>query len=113
MFGEKKRLSPADMRQGKKLFGSDPAIEFKTVGYEGKIYNNIRDKNRTMKQTDKMRELFRLHPKNFNIIVSKYADAEARGEVKRKSNKRQMDAHEYAKRLLADGLKNGWLCDYP
>jgi len=67
------------------------------------------NKGKTMTQRDKMRELFRLHPNNFDTIIRKYADAEKRREVQRRSNVRQMDAHEYAKRLLADGLKKGWL----
>ena len=41
--------------------------------------------------------------------VREYAAAERRGEVRRKSNKYGTSAEDYARALLADGAKKGWL----
>jgi hypothetical protein len=56
-----------------------------------------------------MRELYRSHHGNKEAVILAYAAAERRGEVGRKSNVWALDAEEYARRLLADGLKKGWL----
>jgi hypothetical protein len=62
-----------------------------------------------MSQRDKMRELFRRYEKKLDLVVEKYADAERRGDVTRKSNSRGLTAHNYAVRLLADGIRKKWI----
>ena len=62
-----------------------------------------------MKQRDKMRELFRQHSGNPEMTIKSYADAERRGEVIRKSNKRNEHAESYAAKLYADAVTKGWI----
>jgi hypothetical protein len=62
-----------------------------------------------MNQRDKMRELFRRYEKNLDLIVEKYAEAERRGDVARKSNSHGLTSNNYAVRLLADGLRKKWI----
>jgi len=38
-----------------------------------------------------------------------YGDAERRGKVSRASNKYDISSEAYARALLADGLRKGWL----
>ena len=56
-----------------------------------------------------MRELVGKHRNDELRIFQEYADAERRGIVRRKSNKYNMTAEEYARRLYNDGVKKGWL----
>ena len=62
-----------------------------------------------MNQRDKMKELFQRFGKNHDLIVENYADAEQRGHVIRKRNSHRLTAHNYAARLLADGIKKKWI----
>ena len=62
-----------------------------------------------MKQRDMMRELFRRHGDNEETLVREYAAAERRGQVDRQSNEYDVDPEDYARRLLADARKKGWI----
>ena len=62
-----------------------------------------------MNQRDKMRELFQKFGKDPDLVVEKYADAEQRGDVTRKRNSHDLTSHNYAVRLLADGIKKKWI----
>jgi hypothetical protein len=46
---------------------------------------------------------------NEERVVREYADAEARGEVDRKSNSRGYTAEQYARALWRDGVRKGWI----
>jgi hypothetical protein len=56
-----------------------------------------------------MRELFRRHRGDEEAMIRAYADAESRGEVERASNARDLLPEEYARRLLEDARKKGWI----
>lgn len=56
-----------------------------------------------------MRELVRRYRQDRDRIITEYAAAETRREVTRKSNIHNIPAIEYAKRLLNDGERKGWL----
>ncbi len=56
-----------------------------------------------------MRELFRRYPKDREIVVRQYAQAERDGIVSRRSNSRGLGPEDYAARLFADGMKKGWI----
>lgn len=43
------------------------------------------------------------------LTVEKYAHAERVGEANRKKNINLISAEKYAKALIRDGLKKGWL----
>jgi hypothetical protein len=60
-------------------------------------------------QRDKMRELYRQCAGDEEKTITAYASAEERGEVNRRSNDYALNPEEYARRLLADGLRKGWL----
>jgi hypothetical protein len=60
-------------------------------------------------QRNKMRELLAALGDNEPALIAAYADAERRGEVQRRSNDYGLSPEEYARRLLADGRKKGWL----
>ena len=62
----------------------------------------------SMKQREKMRELFAQYG-NTELLVRAYAHAEELGEVERRSNRYRLDSEAYARALLADGLRKGWL----
>ena len=64
---------------------------------------------RRASQRDMMRRLYAKFGSDESRVVREYADAESRGEVLRQSNAYDMDAEEYARRLLKDGKKKGWL----
>jgi hypothetical protein len=59
-----------------------------------------------------MRELFRRHHGNEGAMIRAYALAESRGEVPRKSNKHDLPPEEYARRLLEDARKKGWIVGF-
>jgi hypothetical protein len=56
-----------------------------------------------------MRRLYREHRGNPEPTIRAFADAERRGDVRRSSNAYNIDAMAYARMLLADGLRRGWL----
>lgn len=56
-----------------------------------------------------MRELFRRYSGDEVAIVREYAAAERRGDVARKSNDYGFTAEDYARRLLEDARKKGWI----
>jgi hypothetical protein len=58
-----------------------------------------------------MIRLFREHRGDRERTVQAYADAERRGKVSRASNKYDLSAEDYARALLADGLRKGG-CGY-
>jgi len=60
-------------------------------------------------QRDKMRELFQECRGDEERTVLAYAAAERAGEVSRRSNDYALNAEEYARRLLADGVRKGWV----
>ncbi len=62
-----------------------------------------------MKQRDKLRELFKRFGDNEAALIREYAAAERRGEVTRVSNDYDVDEEEYARRLLNDARKKGWV----
>lgn len=62
-----------------------------------------------MKQRDMLRELFRRHGDRGDILVREYAAAERKGQVRRASNEYGLTAEEYARALLADARKKGWI----
>ena len=60
-------------------------------------------------QRDVMRDLFRRHRGDEGAIIREYAAAERRGEVSRDSNEYELSAEDYARRLLEDARKKGWI----
>jgi HEPN superfamily Swt1-like protein len=62
-----------------------------------------------VRQVDKMRELYDRFAPDDERIVREYAAAEKRGEVVRKRNTYGLSPDDYARRLLADGIRKGWL----
>lgn len=60
-------------------------------------------------QRDVMSRIFIASGRDPERAVREYAAAERRGEVRRKSNKNSVSAEDYARALLADGEKKGWL----
>lgn len=60
-------------------------------------------------QREVMRRLFVASGRNPDRAVHAYAAAERAGEVVRRSNKHGISAEDYARALLADGEKKGWL----
>ena len=62
-----------------------------------------------MTQRDKMRKLFARYHGNEVAIASAYAHAEENGEIQRKSNSHNLDSITYAKALIRDERKKGWL----
>ena len=62
-----------------------------------------------MKQRGKMRELFARYKGDVEATVSAYAKAEEKGEVERKSNSHKWGSLTYAKALMRDGMRKGWL----
>ena|SRR5687768_8331605 len=62
-----------------------------------------------MKQRDLLRALFVRHGDKEETLVREYAAAERRGEVRRASNQYDRSPEEYARALLADARKKGWV----
>lgn len=60
-------------------------------------------------QRDMMRELYRRHRGDEEAMIQEYAAAEMRGEVVRASNDYALSPEEYARRLLEDARKKGWI----
>ena len=66
---------------------------------------------RPLRQVDLMRDLYLRYAGNEERIIREYADAERRGEVRRKRNTHDLAPEQYARALLNDGLRKGWLND--
>ena len=60
-------------------------------------------------QRDTMRQIVGEVGADENAIIERYAAAERAGEVERQSNDYDLNPEEYARRLLADGIRKGWL----
>jgi hypothetical protein len=73
------------------------------------LFRNAGAIARPTRQRDIMRRLYGIYRPDEDRVIREYALAERRGEVGRASNTAGIDAVEYARRLLADGLKKGWL----
>jgi len=56
-----------------------------------------------------MKELFTRLRGDEKATVSAYAQAELKGEIERKSNSHNWDSITYAKALMRDGKRKGWL----
>jgi len=56
-----------------------------------------------------MRELVERFGMDEERVIREYAEAEKRGEVKRKSNSHNFTAEQYARALWNDAVKKGWL----
>ncbi len=64
---------------------------------------------RPVSQREVMRTLWRTHAPDEEGAVREYAAREDAGEVTRNSNNLNIPSLEYARRLLNDGLRKGWL----
>jgi hypothetical protein len=60
-------------------------------------------------QRDLMRALFQRYAGDPELIISAYAAAERKGEAPRASNNSGLRPEEYARALLNDGLRKGWV----
>lgn len=60
-------------------------------------------------QRDVMRRIFIAVGRDHERAIREYAAAERRGEARRKQDTYGISVEQYAKALLADGLKKGWL----
>ncbi len=60
-----------------------------------------------------MREIWARCAPDEERTVRDYATAEHRGEASRKQNTSGLTPERYARALLADGLKKGWLATRP
>ena len=61
------------------------------------------------RQRDVMRRLWAIYGPDEVRVTREYATAERRGEVGRARNTYNLSPEDYARRLLADGIKKGWL----
>lgn len=75
----------------------------------GEPYVPDRSEGSVTSQRDKMRELFQRNAGDEEKTVLAYAVAERAGEVSRRSNDYALNAEEYARRLLNDGVRKGWI----
>jgi len=63
-----------------------------------------------MSQRNIMRQIYRRHRgRDDDAIISEYANAERQGLVQRINNEHNLSPEDYARRLLADGRRRGWL----
>jgi hypothetical protein len=60
-------------------------------------------------QRELMRKLVATIGRNEDAVCAAYADAEADGNVARKSNAHNRTPEEYARALWRDAVKKGWL----
>lgn len=65
-----------------------------------------------MNQRDKLRELFEQHGADPEALVREYADAERKGIVVRRRGGSGVTPEEYARRLVADAAKKGWIAGF-
>ena len=56
-----------------------------------------------------MQRLFVEHGRDVERVVAAYADAERAGRAVRSSNNSRLSPEQYARALLSDGLRKGWL----
>lgn len=56
-----------------------------------------------------MRELYSQLGGDHDRVVAAYAAAERAGDVSRASNDHALSAEDYARRLLSDGIRKGWI----
>jgi hypothetical protein len=56
-----------------------------------------------------MQRLFVSHDRDIARTIAAYADAERSGEARRERNNSRLSAEQYARGLLKDGLRKGWL----
>jgi hypothetical protein len=61
------------------------------------------------KQREVMRRIWTQHRPDEERAVCEYAAAERRGETPRSSNSHGWTPEQYARALLRDGLRKGWL----
>lgn len=64
------------------------------------------------KQRDVMRRIWAAYGPDEDNVVREYAAAEHRGEVARARNKYHIAAEDYARALLSDARRKGWLTGY-
>ena len=62
-----------------------------------------------MTQRAKMKELHQRSSGDDEATIRAYAKAEEGGKVERKRNSHNWDSTRYARALLRDGKRNGWL----
>jgi hypothetical protein len=60
-------------------------------------------------QRDLMRSIYRTFCTDHRRVVTEYANTEKNGMVTRTKNTHDLNPEQYAKMLLADGLRKGWL----
>jgi hypothetical protein len=60
-------------------------------------------------QRDVMQDIYNAHGPDVDRVVREYASAERRGEVDRARNAKAITAEAYARALLSDGERKGWL----
>ncbi|MDQ6771320.1 MAG: hypothetical protein M3Z54_15225 [Gemmatimonadota bacterium] len=99
LLNERKEIPPDG------LYAPGPDLEALT----GEGYIPDRSEGSVASQRDKMRELYQGCAGDFDKTIAAYAAAERRGEVHRRSNDYALNPEEYARRLLADGVRKGWL----
>jgi hypothetical protein len=80
-----------------------------TAAPAAKSPSKAKSGGRRESQRDAMIRIFIAAGRNPDRAVQEYAAAERRGEVVRKSNKHGIDPEAYARALLNDGQKKGWL----
>lgn len=66
---------------------------------------------RRSSQRDVMRSIWARCAPDEDRAVREYAAAERQGEAPRKQNKHGLTPEQYARALLSDGMKKGWLTD--
>lgn len=69
----------------------------------------IMPSNATEHQRELMRSLYKLHNGDQILTCAAYAKAEAEGRAYRKRGSLRLSPEDYARALLADGLRKGWL----
>ena len=63
----------------------------------------------SMTQRDMMRRLVKMFGPDWDRVCLEYALAEVRGAVPRHSNRHNLTGGQYARALLGDGQRKGWL----
>lgn len=92
-------LAPGSEEERKSAFRSRFAHLFRDGGVAAK----------PARQRDVMRRLYAIHGPDEERVIREYAAAERRGEARRSSNTHDLTPEEYARALLLDGQKKGWL----
>ena len=86
--------------------------EERKAEYRQRFWYLFRDEGRAARlgtQRAVMRRIHGIYCPDHERVVRQYATAEEGGGVGRASNTYDLTSEEYARRLLADGLKKGWL----